>query len=89
VSYAQSVLDHPLITDHVFHLSAKKIKSSDLTFFAHNANGAQLDPSQTQLEPLVSSNQDHQSTLEEFQAAVNTRSSTLTELSVFHAPTVH
>lgn len=89
VSCAQLVPDHPLITDHAFHLNAKKIKSSDLTCFAHNVNGAQLDLFQTQLEPPVSSSQDHQLTLEESQAALNTRSSTLTELSVFHAQTIH
>jgi hypothetical protein len=89
VKTAQSVPDHQLITDHALLLSARKIKSSDQTCYAHSANGAQLDHFQMLPELPVSSNQDQPSMLVEFQAAANIKSSTLIELSVSHAQIIH
>jgi len=85
VNFAQLVLDHPLITEHASPLIAKRIKSSDLIWNAHNVNGAQQDLFQTLLEPHVLCNQDQQSMLEVFQAALNIKFSTLLELTASHA----
>lgn len=89
VNFAQLVLDHQLTTDHALILIAKRIKSSDLIWNAHNVNGAQQDLFQIPLEPPVLCNQDQPSMLEESQAALNIKSSTLLELIASHAQTTH
>lgn len=89
VNFAQLVLDHQLTTDHALILIAKRIKSSDLIWNAHNVNGAQQDLFQILLEPPVLCNQDQPSMLEESQAALNIKSSTLLELIASHAQTTH
>jgi len=82
---AHKAPDHHVITFHVSPWNATKIKSSDQTTSAHNANGAQLDHSQIQREKHVSFNQDQLLMLVESQPAVILKSSTSTELNVFHA----
>lgn len=85
VNYAQLVLDHLVIIDHVFHWNVKKIKSSDQIWNAHNVNGVQQDHFPTLQEQLVLYNQDQQSMLVVFQVALNSKYLILIDLNVFLA----
>lgn len=87
VSDAQLVPDHQWTTEAALMFNATRIKSSEMTCFAHNANGAHQEPSQTHKEETVSSSQDQQSTLMVLQAVTNSQSSTWIELSASSAPT--
>jgi len=84
---AQWELDHQLTTEAVLMFNVTKIKSSEMTCFAHNANGAHQELFQTHKEESVSSSQDQPSTLTEHQNVMNSQSSTWIELSVSSAPT--
>jgi len=87
VSDAQLVPDHQWTTEAALMFNATRIKSSEMTCFVHNANGAHQEPSQTHKEETVSSSQDQQSTLMVLQAVTNSQSSTWIELSASSAPT--
>jgi len=76
VSDAQLVPDHQSITEAVLMFNATKTKSSEMTYFAHNVNGAHQEPSQTHKEETVSLSQDQQSTLTVLLNVTNTQSST-------------
>lgn len=84
---AQLVPDHQWTTEAALMFNATKIKSSEMTCFAHNVNGAHQELSQTHKEETVSSSQGHPLTLMALLHVTSSQYSTWIELSASSVPT--